>query len=111
MNMNYDGTYKGSFAIPSTEWLTLSARFADVPAPTPPQGVTAVPPSTSPPRDLNGDGLYEDVNGNGRLDFADVTLLYSAIAWCAANEPVPAFDFNHNGRLDFADVVTLYNCC
>jgi PKD repeat protein len=108
MNLNYDGTYRGSFAIPSTEWQTLTVRFEDLPAPTPTPGVAPVPPSTSPPRDLNGDGLYEDVNGNGRPDFADVTLLYSAISWCAANEPISAFDFNGNGRIDFSDVVTLY---
>lgn len=62
-----------------------------------------------PPRALDGDGLYEDVNGNGQMDFANVTLLFGAIAWCAANEPAAAFDFNHNGRVDFADVVTLYS--
>jgi len=108
MNMNYDGIYKGSFPIPSTEWQTLTVRFADTPTPTPTPGVLPVPPSSAPPRDLDGDGLYEDVNGNGRVDFADVTLLYGAMAWCAGNEPLGAFDFNYNGRLDFADVVLLY---
>jgi PKD repeat protein len=108
MNLNYDGTYQGSFAIPSTEWQTLSVAFAGAPTPTPTPGVVAVPPSTLPPCDLDNDGLYEDVNGNGRTDFADITLLYGAISWCSANEPISAFDFNHNGRIDFADVVVLY---
>ena len=107
MNLNYDGTYRGSFAIPSTEWQTLAVEFADETAP----AVLAVPPSSSLPQDLDGDGRYEDVNGNGRVDFADVTLFYNAIAWCAANEPAGAFDFNQNGRLDFADVVTLFGLC
>jgi PKD repeat protein len=63
------------------------------------------------PRDLDGDGTYEDVNGNGRVDFADVTLLYNALGVCTANAPVAAFDFNGNGRVDFADVVALYGRC
>ena len=107
MNLNYDGTYRGSFAIPSTEWQTLAIEFADAPAP----AVLPVPPSSSPPRDLDGDGRFEDVNGNGRVDFADVTLLYNAIAWCASSEPTGVFDFNQNGRLDFADVVALFGLC
>ncbi len=111
MSLNYDGTYRGSFAIPSTEWETLAVEFADAPDSTPAPAVLPVPPSSSPPRDLDGDGRYEDVNGNGRADFADVTLLYNAITWCAANEPTSAFDFNQNGRLDFADVVTLFGLC
>ena len=39
--------------------------------------VPAVPPSTPPPTDTNGDGLYDDVNGNGRIDFADVVWLFN----------------------------------
>jgi PKD repeat protein/sugar lactone lactonase YvrE len=60
------------------------------------------------PRDLDGDGLYDDLNGNGRLDFADVTLFFAQMTWIAANEPVAAFDFNGNGRIDFADVTWLF---
>jgi hypothetical protein len=104
MNMNYDGTYAGSFAVPSTEWQTLSVRFADVQTP----DVLPVLSASVPPRDIDGDGLYEDVNGNGRQDFADVVVFFNHLAWCAANEPTAAFDFNRNGRIDFADVVTLY---
>ena len=46
------------------------------------------PGSTALPRDLDGDGLYEDVNGNGRKDFADVVLFFNQMSWCADNEPV-----------------------
>ena len=57
--------------------------------------------------DPNGDGLCEDVNGNGRMDFADTVLLFTQLDWCAAHAPW-AFDFNGNGRVDFADVVRLF---
>ena len=61
------------------------------------------------PTDTDADGKYDDVNGNGRPDFADVILYFNQMSWIAANEPVAAFDYNGNGRIDFADVVWLFN--
>jgi PKD repeat protein len=72
-------------------------------------GVRAIAPSASIPTDRNGDGKYEDVNGNGRPDFADVVLFFNQMTWIGANEPLSAFDYNGNGRIDFADVVWLFN--
>ena len=71
--------------------------------------VLAVPPGTALPTDTDGDGIYDDVNGNGRKDFADVVLYFNQMTWIAANEPLAAFDCNGNGRIDFADVVWLFN--
>jgi competence protein ComEC len=62
-----------------------------------------------PPTDPNFDGVFEDVNGNRRRDFADVVSLFNNLDWIAASEPVVRFDFNHNQRMDFADVVLLFN--
>jgi PKD repeat protein len=64
-----------------------------------------LPGMTNPPTDPDGDGLYEDLNGNGRVDFADVALYFSRMEWITDNEPVPLFDFNGNGRIDFNDIV------
>jgi PKD repeat protein len=61
------------------------------------------------PSDRDSDGKYEDVNGNGRKDFADVVLYFNQMAWITANEPLSAFDYNENGRIDFADVVWLFS--
>ena len=68
-----------------------------------------VPGGIARPGDLEGDGLCDDVNGNGRKDFADVVLYFNQMSWIAANEPVAAFDYNGNGRIDFADGVWLVN--
>ena len=76
---------------------------------TPLFGVVTVPGGTGVPGDTNGDGICEDVNGNGRKDFADVVLYFNQMSWIAGHEPVPRFDFNRNGRIDFADVVWLFN--
>ena len=71
--------------------------------------VAAVPGGAGLPEDTNDDGKYDDVNGNGRADFADVVLYFNQMLWIAANEPVALFDYNGNGRIDFADVVWLFN--
>ena len=71
--------------------------------------VTLVPGGVGIPRNLDGDDRYEDVNGNGRKDFADVVLYFNQMTWIAANEPLSAFDYNGNGRIDFADVTWLFN--
>ncbi len=76
---------------------------------TPLPGVVTVRGATAAPRDLNGDGTCEDVNGNGRKDFADVVLYFNQMSWIADNEPVAFFDYNGNGRIDFADVTRLFN--
>ena len=68
-----------------------------------------VPGGSGVPRDLDHDAKYEDVNGNGRKDFADVVLYFNQMTWIPANEPVSAFDYNGNTRIDFADVVWLFN--
>ncbi|HIH02335.1 MAG TPA: PKD domain-containing protein [Methanoregulaceae archaeon] len=71
--------------------------------------VLAVPGGAGIPTSTANDGQYDDVNGNGRKDFADVVVYFNQMTWIAANEPVGAFDFNANGRVDFADVVWLFN--
>jgi PKD repeat protein len=95
------------------EGISWTNRIVDVGA----SGYTVeyVPPSplpfpgkTSPPTDPDGDGICEDMNGNGFKDFNDVVLFFKQMEWVQANEPVELFDFNHNGYIDFNDIVRLF---
>ena len=61
------------------------------------------------PTDVNGDGMFENVNGNRRRDFADVVLYFNQMSWVVVNESVTAYNCNGNGRVDFSDVVWLFN--
>jgi PKD repeat protein len=70
--------------------------------------VVTFPGQTARPTDTDNDGLYEDLNGNDRLDFADVVLFFEQMDWIIANEPVTAFDMNGNSRIDFNDIVLLF---
>jgi len=64
--------------------------------------------SANSPTDPDLDGVYEDLNGNDRIDFNDVVVLFKTMEWIAQNEPISSFDFNGNGRIDFNDVVKLF---
>lgn len=70
--------------------------------------VVALPGQALAPTDPDSDGLYEDLNGNGEMDFDDVVVFFNNLAWIPAHEPVSAFDFNGNGEIDYDDVVLLF---
>lgn len=60
------------------------------------------------PRDLTGNGLYTDINGNNRLDYNDLTIFFQSLAWAKTAQPTSCFDFNGNGWLDYNDVIALF---
>lgn len=77
--------------------------------------VTAPPglPFVGTARDVDGDGLYEDVTGDGRLDVRDVAALAAVHAATQridlelSASQVTAFDFDGDGDFDGDDVLTL----
>jgi PKD repeat protein len=71
-------------------------------------GLRELPGKTSLPTDPDYDGIYEDLNGDDRMDFEDITLFFAQLDWVAANEPAGAFDPNGNGRTDFDDIVKVF---
>lgn len=68
-----------------------------------------LPGMSAPAQDLNGDGFAEDVNGNGRFDFADIVGLFSHLDSAAVQNNHTAFDYNTSGVVDMADVVMLFD--
>lgn len=60
-----------------------------------------------PPQDLDKDGLYEDINADGKLTLEDAALLGFNFEKPAVQENARAFDFDNDGDVDFDDVVTL----
>ena len=108
-----------------TPWLLpVAAADRAVPAagndaPVTPEGKTTTVPSTaeslpplptasSPPTDPDRDGLFEDLNANGRIDYEDSTLLFANFDRPVVTDNAAQYDFNRNGLLDFDDVVRLY---
>jgi secreted PhoX family phosphatase len=72
-----------------------------------PEGPPAVGDGDAP-TDLDDDGHFEDVNGNGRLDYDDIALLFAEIDSDAVQLNEAAYDFNENGQLDYDDLAELY---
>ena len=60
------------------------------------------------PGDLDGDGRYEDVDGDGQASYNDVVELFEHRREPAVADNPSAFDFNENGRLDYDDIVALF---
>lgn len=92
---------RGDSMMPGTVVLTVDL--------VPHSTIVPVYPLTAFPRDNDGDGIFEDLNGNGHLDYNDVVIFFNSMDWIADNEPVSAFDVNKNSRIDFNDIVTLFN--
>ncbi|GEM_PF-2515070 len=67
-----------------------------------------LPKCNDPPTDPNGDGVYEDLNGNMKIDFDDVVKYFKFMYWIEKNYPAKFIDINKNGRIDFDDIVKLF---
>lgn len=76
----------------------LKTRYITIECP-----IKALPGLEKMPRDLDGDGRYEDLDGNGRAEGNDLALFTRYFPWIQRNEPISAFDFNRDGMLDFMD--------
>lgn len=97
------------------DWILVRAYSAAPPAASTFSGeqeatgtLHAFPGISLAPRDLTGNGLYTDINGNNRLDYNDLTIFFQHLAWAKTAQPIACFDFNGNGWLDYNDVITLF---
>uniref|UniRef100_UPI0026127A4B PKD domain-containing protein n=1 Tax=uncultured Methanofollis sp. TaxID=262500 RepID=UPI0026127A4B len=71
-------------------------------------GLSPLPGCTAIPGDGDGDGLFEDVNGDGTLDFRDALTYFEHFENVLSQKNPRVFDYNGNGRIDFDDVVTIH---
>ncbi|GAB3041923.1 ThuA domain-containing protein [Natronobiforma cellulositropha] len=62
----------------------------------------------NPAQDLTGDGLYEDITGDGNLGFNDVVTFFEEHNSDVVQSNVEYFDFSGNGQVGFNDVVALF---
>jgi hypothetical protein len=73
------------------------------------EGPPAVVPGGAAPTDPDGDGLFEDVNGDGRVGVGDVIALFNGLGTPAVDAHVDAYDFSGDGRVGVGDVVGLFD--
>jgi len=60
------------------------------------------------PTDKDGDGMYEDLDGNGFIGFNDVVLYFGEMSFIEKAQPIGAFDYDLSGFIGFNDVVELF---
>ncbi len=58
--------------------------------------------------DLDGDGLYEDVNGDGNLNFGDVVELFKNFESSKYKGYKKYFEFREDGSLNSGDFIALF---
>jgi len=76
--------------------------------------LNAEPPpavGTTPPQDLDGDGLYENVRGDGEFDIADVQALFDNLDSDAVQKHANRYNFSGTDPAEVAilDVQALFN--
>lgn len=64
--------------------------------------------SDAPPTDPDGNGQYEDLNGDGAVDVGDVQTLFANHDDPAIQQHVGQFDYNGDGVVDVGDVQYLF---
>jgi PKD repeat protein len=67
------------------------------------------PGYTDLPTNVGTGDIYQDINGNGHLDFDDIVAFFESHEWAIYNQPVQYFDYNYNTRLDWNDVIIEYD--
>jgi hypothetical protein len=99
------GTYTGTLSVSSSnaESLTIDVgiQVSD------PQSAPTVI-NDSPAQDLNDDGLYEDVNGDGEFNIADVNTFFENYEGDAIQNNPDLFKFNDDETVDITDVNRLF---
>ncbi|MDD1724036.1 MAG: hypothetical protein LUQ07_02775 [Methanospirillum sp.] len=88
----------------------ISVPVPEVPVSSTTEGNVTIGPlgGTGPvPTDPDGDGKYEDLNGNGKMDLQDPTSFFQNFSWLKDQGLIVAFDFNENGVLDLGDIQAL----
>lgn len=88
-----------------TDRVVLSGQQSSAPTNPFPDGVPGL--GSNQPGDLDDDGLYEDVNGDGEANFDDAVDLAFAETGDLTQAQLEALDFNGDGSVNFEDAVEL----
>ena len=105
------GHYSISLSIGKSEYSTETIKKNAVTVKFPYVTVSPFPKpdggNYSVPTDPDGDGRYEDINGNGWLDNDDPVVFLKNLQFALKNEPVIQFDFDGSGFIGYGDIVML----
>ncbi len=78
------------------------------PTPEPGTGSDDGPSFPQGATDPDGDGDYEDLNGNGRVDYQDVVTYFEEMDDERMRADARYYDYDDDGRIDYTDLVSLF---
>ncbi len=97
---SFAGTYEAiGQQIATTNGLE-TIEVSEQPAPSPIDGTQ--------PNDLDGDNLYEDLDGTNGFNFGDVIFFFQKFDSPAVKSNEQYYDFNGDGAINFGDVIALF---
>ncbi|KTG18519.1 hypothetical protein [Haloferax profundi] len=64
--------------------------------------------STAPPADVDGDGTFEDINGDGNVTISDVQAMFANRNSDTVQTNVDKFDFTDNSEVNIVDIQQLF---
>jgi outer membrane protein assembly factor BamB len=102
-------TYDAALTVQDADGNTDSATETVV-VTEPGEGPPAIPEQDNPPRDLNGDGLYRDIDGSGEFTVGDVQLFFQYRDSDVVQNNPAAFNFDDgdSAEVTVADVQALF---
>ncbi|MFB6162942.1 MAG: hypothetical protein ABEJ86_05835, partial [Halococcoides sp.] len=65
-------------------------------------------PTDPPASDIDGDGLYGDLNGNGKIGFPDVNKLFQNSDTSKVRNNAQYYDFESGDGINLQDVMALF---
>lgn len=61
------------------------------------------------PQDIDDDGLYEDINGDGEVNFPDVNTFFAKSDRSVIRDYPQYYDFTGDGQINLQDTMALFN--
>jgi len=104
-------TYQGTVSVSANDGETKTERTLTVVVVPEPPSEPVSEELTSPPKDPDGDGLYEDIDGDGQLTVDDVKMLFENLDSETVQKNSKAFSFAgdlESEEVTLADVQGLY---
>ncbi|MFB6163142.1 MAG: hypothetical protein ABEJ86_06885, partial [Halococcoides sp.] len=108
-----DGTTDRKRTVEPTETTTYTARYTGTCATQDAIEYTIHvdegPPWPEDATDPNDDGLYEDLSGDGRINFPDVNIFFNNADRQRLADNWEYFDFQEDGKPNLQDVMALFH--
>ena len=101
-----DGTLNVEFSTVNDNAKISAIKIKQVDATDP--GIPPIGDFENAPTDPDGDGLYEDVNGDGEVNVGDAQAIFSNSDDQVVQNHLDAFDFNGDGDVNVGDAQALF---